>query len=524
MPLTTLRVRPVVGAAALSLLLGLAVVAFGIRAAPIITDSDFAVTELYVELATRGQLLAGPYSRFGWHHPGPLYFYVIAPFYVLSGHRAATLYAAAAAINVAAIVTLAWVLARESRLLSATVILACGAFAWRVPRFLASPWTGHVPVLPSLAFLALATAVMSGRVRMLPLMIVFGSFAAQTHVGLLPVVLVVSGAALLSIVSNRSARAASTRPLIAAAGLAVVLWLPSILECLLNLGGNPAMLWRFFVADAYPGHSFREAMANGGYGLMALFRPDFELPWGGHFGLDYLPWSLFGAAAEWLLLIVVARWHVAQKRRFEAHLAVVGLIAATVAVLGLMRVRGDILNHDLFRVAAIGALNVGVLAAAALRGMVSAIGSRPLPTFASVTVVALVVTLVASLAVRDLQSLTAYERRQRGRAAVVAAHVAVRGYLSRTGVRKPLLQIGADRWGDAAGVLLRLVQDGTPVAVKDGEAMFTDRFNVSGDEDALVTLADLDLHRVLRATAGNSILLEAFPLFVDASRISPIGR
>ncbi len=200
------------------------------------------------------------------------------------------------------------------------------------------------------------------------------------------------------------------------------------------------------------------------------------------------------------------------------------LIAATVAVLGLMRVRGDILNHYLFRVAAIGALNVGVLAAAGLRRMASAIGLRPLPFLGSVTGVAVIVTLMASLAVRDLQSLTAYERRQRGRAAVVAAHEAVRAYLSSTGVRKPLLQIGADRWGDTAGVVLRLVQDGTPVAVKDGEAMFTDRFNVSGDEDALVTLADLDLHRVLRTTAGNSILLEASPLFVDASRISPRER
>jgi hypothetical protein len=41
---------------------------------PIVTSSDLAITELYTELATRGELLAGPYSRFGWHHPGPIYF------------------------------------------------------------------------------------------------------------------------------------------------------------------------------------------------------------------------------------------------------------------------------------------------------------------------------------------------------------------------------------------------------------------------------------------------------------------
>ena len=502
----------------LAVLLGLAVVVFATRSPPIITDSDIAVTELYVELATRGELLLGPYSRFGWHHPGPLYFYVIAPLYAFSGHRAATLYAAAAAINLAAVIALASVLSRESRFAAAAVILACAAFAWRVPRFLASPWTAHVPILSSLAFLACAAAVMSGRVRMLPGMIVFGSFAAQTHVGFVPLVLLVSAAAIVSAMSDRAARATATRPIIFSAGIGVVLWLPSILECLLNQGGNPAALWRFFVTDADGGHSVREAIVTGSYGLMGLFRPDFELAWGGHFGLDYLSWSLFGAAAETVLLFFVGWWHAAHSRRFEAHLTFVALGATAIGVLGLMRVRGDILNHDVFRLAAIGALNVGVLAAAGLRASVSALSVRPVPFSGPVIVVA-AVTLIAVLSVRDLQSLTAFERRQRGRQAMVAAHAAVREYLGRSGVRKPLLHIGADRWGDAAGVLLRLVQDGTPVAVKDGASMFTDRFAARGDEDALITLADLTRHRELRGSAGNTVLLEAFPLFVDASRL-----
>jgi hypothetical protein len=519
MPNAIARVRPVAAGAVLCTLLSLAVVTFSIRTAPIITDSDFAVTELYVELATRGELLVGPYSRFGWHHPGPLYFYVIAPLYAFSGHRAATLYGGAAAINFVAVLALAYVLARESRLLATTVLVACAAFAWRVPRFLASPWTAHVPVLSSLAFIALAASVMSGRIQMLPWMIVFGSFAAQTHVGLVPLVVVVSTGAVLSIAWNRAADATRTRSIIASAVIAVMLWLPTILEGLLHHGGNLAALWRFFIIDAYPGHSLREAITNGSYGLMAMFRPDFELPWGGHFSIDYLSWTIFGAAAESVLLCVVGSWHVAHNRRLEAHVTFIALAATAIGVLGLMRVRDDILNHDLFRVAAIGAFNVGVLAAAGVRAIGSALEFRPVRLSGSLIVVVFVVIVMALLTVRDVQSLTAYERRQTGRAAMVAAYDAVHEYLTRSGVRKLLLQIGADRWGDAAGMLLRLVQDGTPVAVKDDEAMFTDHFRPRGDEDALITLADLGLHRVLRDNPGNTVLLEAFPLFVDACRI-----
>jgi hypothetical protein len=361
--------------------------------------------------------------------------------------------------------------------------------------------------------------VMSGRAGMMPWMIVFGSFAAQTHVGFLPLVLLISAAAIVTALSNRTARTASTHAIVASAALALVLWLPSILDVVRNHGGNPAALWRFFVTDGDAGHSVREAVENGSYGLMALLRPDFDLPWGGHFGLEYLSWSLFGAAAETILLMVAGRWHVIHKRRFEASLTLVALVATVISVFSLMRVRGDILNHDLFRLAAIGVLNLGILGAAALRASAAVLRLGPMPAAASVGIVAVVVALTSLLCIRDIESLTGYERRQRSRQAIVSAHGAVRDYLRRSGMRKPLLKIGADRWGDAAGVLLRLVQDDTAVAVKDDTSMFTDRFAARGDEDVLVTLADLDLHRSLREIPGNTVLLEAFPLFVDAARI-----
>ena len=41
-------------------------------------QKDTALAELYTRHAARGDLLLGPYSRFGWHHPGPLLYYLYA--------------------------------------------------------------------------------------------------------------------------------------------------------------------------------------------------------------------------------------------------------------------------------------------------------------------------------------------------------------------------------------------------------------------------------------------------------------
>lgn len=501
----------------------LAIINFATHSAPIITDSDFAVSELYVELATRGQLLVGPYSRFGWHHPGPLFFYIVAPFYALGGHQAAALYAVALAVNLAALVAMAWVMASETRgPLVVTVIGACVLFAWRAPRFLASPWNAHVAVLPCLAFLVAAAAVAAGRLRLLPLTVAFGSFAAQTHVGFVPVVFVITAAVAGHRMVSRRADGSNPWPsLKAAACVLAALWMVPFAEALRGDGGNVAALWRFFVADARADHSIREAIATGSYGLAGVLRPDFDLPWGGHFELSHLQWTIPGAIAIGALLTLVARRDVAAGRRFEGALALVAIAATATSFWGLTRVRGDILTHDLFRLAAIGSLNLGILGAAGMRTLSGLVGLRLPRPAAGLVSHAIVLTAAVIVGVRDLDSLTSYERRQ-NRSAIVDAYAAVRAYVAAEGVRRPLIGIDNDRWGDAAGVLVRLLQDGTPAAVMDANlSMFSKYFTATGDEDALITLANLELHRRLRIEPNTVILLQAFPLFVDAVKIVP---
>lgn len=504
----------------------LAVIGFGRGAAPIITDGDLAVGELYTELATRGALLVGPYSRFGWHHPGPLFFYLTAPFYALAGHRTPALYASALGLNVIAIIVMTWVVARERQRWLLAVILACGCtvFAWRVPMFLASPWTAHVPVLSSLTFLVIAAAVASGRVTLLPLLAIVGSFVAQTHVGFVPIIAAVAAGALAFCCFDRALdRRAAWRALSRSAWVLAALWLLPISEAVAGAGGNMAALWRFFVTDSAPGHSVRDAFFYWAYGLSGVLRPDFELPWGGHFQLSHLSWSVPCAVAQMLLLAAIARRDLRAGRRFEGCLSLVALSASLVSLWSVTRIRGDVLSHDVFRIAALGAFNLAIIAAACARAALAAVAGT-WSQRSSVRVVAFLLTFgwLAVVGGRDLDGMTSFERRRTDRVVIVNAHAVLRDYLGAQAIRRPLFRIDDDRWGDAAGIMLRLAQDGTPMAVQgSSRSMFTDAFAARGDEDALVTLANLGLHSELRERADTTVVFESGRVFIDVSRIVP---
>src|SRR5204863_700177 len=76
--------------------------------------SDGGVIELCTLHAIRKFWYTGPYSQFGWHHPGPLLFYLLAPFYALSNLRTFGLQVGAFAINLASLLTIVLLLLRRA--------------------------------------------------------------------------------------------------------------------------------------------------------------------------------------------------------------------------------------------------------------------------------------------------------------------------------------------------------------------------------------------------------------------------
>ena len=119
------------------LLLGAALTGRGMEA-DLPATGDYAALELYTRLAAQGRQLLGPYSRFGFHHPGPAYFYASVPLYVLTGERFAGILLTAALVHV---VSIAFILRRLGRdggmpaLVAGALMLAL-FLSWRGPAFL----------------------------------------------------------------------------------------------------------------------------------------------------------------------------------------------------------------------------------------------------------------------------------------------------------------------------------------------------------------------------------------------------
>ncbi len=120
-------------------------------------------------------------------HPGPLEFFALAVPYAVFGRSPGALLAGVAALNIAAILAIAWAAWRLGGAFATTVaMLFVGALIWGVGNgTTAEVWNPAVALLPFAAFLALSLCLARGDIVAFPAMVVAGSFAAQAHLGYL---------------------------------------------------------------------------------------------------------------------------------------------------------------------------------------------------------------------------------------------------------------------------------------------------------------------------------------------------
>ena len=253
--------------------------------------SDIAVLEIFVRDALAGKLLVGTYSRFGWHHPGPLYFYLTAPFYAAAGRQAISLAAGAAVLTMAATALALWAAARSLGPIVAAVLLASTTiYLWRIPDLATSPWNPHVVLMPSVALFVVCAALASGDFAMLPIAAFLASFIVQTDIALVPVVaattLVAAIAGFLS--PMRPGQISTKRKWIGVTSLiAAALWFLPAVEQATHSPGNLTLLWRFFVDTPGQGQPFVTARDAWAVMMAAPLSPDLQLghhrgtTWGG---------------------------------------------------------------------------------------------------------------------------------------------------------------------------------------------------------------------------------------------------
>jgi hypothetical protein len=312
--------------------------------------------------------LTGPWSRFGWSHPGPTMYYLLALFSGVARQRAwASLVGSVLLQGVA----VAWI---------ARLSWKAGGLRWMVPwlavvtlsYWATGPWIFQQlwnPYLPFPFFTLLllqAWVVGSGQGRRLIGLAFVGSFLVQTHVGYALPVLAVSAWALVRLLVSEHRAGRSTgrwslwrAPLIV---LAVMWFVPLVIDTAAHWPGNTVRLVRFSLGLGPTPH----LPLLGIHGALGYLATEFRWrpPWlGGPDPVNRFTALTAPSSVAFLAVPVVligAGWGLARWRRRPELVALAEMLAVAVAagVLALTVLTGPAFPYLFFWRIPIGAATV----------------------------------------------------------------------------------------------------------------------------------------------------------------------
>ncbi|HEX7616369.1 MAG TPA: methyltransferase domain-containing protein [Thermoanaerobaculia bacterium] len=452
-------------------------------------DGDNALLEITTRRALHGEQLLGSYSRFGWNHPGPIQFTLMAPVYILTGSRNASVYAAALTWNtlwVLAATFVAWRLG-GSRL----ALLTAGALGLLLaqlgPGLASHAWGPHAIVAPLFLFVLLVAGLALRGWAWMPGVAFVGTFLVQTHLGTGPTVVTLLVAALFL---RRRAREADARVLwLPAAWTAAVLaffWAPPLVEQLRDFPGNMGLLLAFFRVR-HEAHSFGEIVDP-------LARQLGALPLSLATVLVPSTSDQRGIAAGFFALALVALLPLAAastRRRglsFAFALGVLSIVAVACAYASGLKIVGPPLEYLFLFVASLGATGWLALAAAAS-------GEGELPVGRRRAGLAVAAAVLVSLLATDanVRGLMLAQPMPVGTIpSVKTMSESLKRALGAAGVKRPLIVMeGNAPWISGAGVVLELDRARIPFAIEEAwRPMFGRGYARDGREDAVVLFAD----------------------------------
>lgn len=444
---------------------------------------DGALIELGVREVGHHAVLLGPYSRFGWFHPGPMMFYVLAvPYRLLAGHSLA-INLAAVTINGAALAGIAWIAHRRGGFPLFTVTLAVFTLFLQIlgPGHWNSPWNPTITVMPFALLLFVAWELARGKAWAGVGAVGITSFIVQSHVLrlLACTALIVAATVLGAFAISRARREEPdrwsirrrnlVRVSVIAAALASVLWMPPIVQQLTRDPGNLGLILRS-QRDARPDHTLHEgldlelrqvgtlpAWLTGARSTGTVDQGDGTLQGSGG-------WPAALSLAAFAAAFVIA-W---RRRALDAlRLGVLVAIVLVTSAITVSRIVGPIYDY-LVRWMAVGGLGIWVFLGAAILlpaerhlepGVTSAdVSRRRLATSALVAVVLIVSVLNTKSAVRAEASGSDHS------SPVESLTRGIRAGLPGTPARPVLLRgASVDLWPWLAAVALQLERDGRTV-------------------------------------------------------------
>jgi hypothetical protein len=464
-------------------------------------ESDFALIDLSVLRVFHGWQAVGAYSRFGWSHPGPLYFQLLAPLYELSGHRHLSIVTTVAAINGACLVAIAAILRRYSAALAIAAVVWLAVYVVRLDGLLASPWNPYVPLLPLALLLVSAAAAASGAYRLLPLVAALASFVVQTHVAFLAVTAMTIGimAAIIAIDVLPARREkppddGSLRRGVAVAVLVTcVVWLVPIVDEVRPAGAHNFQRMSGFFTHAAP-HDPRLAARAFEHLIIAPLSPGLRL-WGDTRFEGREPGVRIVAEVQAAGLVIAAGAFLARRQRFESRLAIIALGASLAGLVAVRALPEAPLEYTLKWVTILGAINWIVVTALLLQlaWSVAMRGAGRPARLTSAWVTAAVTVALIGECTREIRALRAIDVQASPRIQKLAELVRLK--VRDAGVTDPLVHVPQAFWGVATGVVLQLRLDGLrPRVDADWVSMFGQDCTPTGNERVRVALAQFEEH------------------------------
>ncbi len=300
--------------------------------------ADWALIEMQIRDIGREPVLTGLYSRSDWSHPGPAQFFLLAPFYWLTGGASFGTWLGALVVNAGALLGMGLVARRRGGTPLLLITILAGSLLVRTlgADFVRDPWNPYMTVLPFGLAVFLAWSLTAGDSWALPLAVGVTSFVAQAHVGyvVLAVPLLAFGALSLFIRVRRSGgvgqRHSLKRASIVAVAVGALLWLPPLIDLVLNAPSNAGNLTRYFQTTEDEAHTLVDGWNVISAQLSTL--PEW-LTW--HrtpTALTGEPPSLYEPPLPVLLAVVIAACALLVKRRIDAGGE---LVATFVVVIGL---------------------------------------------------------------------------------------------------------------------------------------------------------------------------------------------
>jgi hypothetical protein len=198
---------------------------------------DSAIIQIYADDIPGKLPLVGVYSRFDFHHPGPFLFYLVAiPVHIFGAYGLAL---TASAVAIASLGGILFTMYRRGGAGLFAIGVVLNVILMRSMALdVLSAWNPYILILPFGLAIVLTWSVWCRDWNALPWLALVGTFVLQAHIGTAPCVGFMLGSAALWVTIERVRHRCPTRPILTAASVMALLWLPPVIDQFASHPGN----------------------------------------------------------------------------------------------------------------------------------------------------------------------------------------------------------------------------------------------------------------------------------------------